>query len=1375
MGDMKTPDFDDLLAAFDIPDIDAKEAIQSSPEEDEEQKGNSGKSRTEGGSPSSFPCSPVSQSNPPVVSVIVKNRVRPESSGELDNNFTNDTKPSIDSADSFFICGLDSKHESKIGETLAASQLSQKAHSDPRSGPQKSNGFEGSGIKSKEQANGDHWSTDSALPTSEENERGLAQIESLRHTTDLMTKLNPLLYPQSSNISECSAILPPTSSASTHFLPLNQNPPPLFKHKLQQKPGNHHSTQASGLTQAENTGERLKHIIQSDDEDSELDLGSPLVIHETPELLITSPPRYPQGSVSLKQRCSTEKESGKPPGAPRLPSLVASLTLPSKSSTPPLVSQQPQAHISTNQKGSTLLQEEKYPEHVIDDRDSPESPPPDQMGYVIPKRSPSPVQPATFSQGDLGLDKVEPMDSDLSQDSRTGDVNKADGDKMEVDYEGKMDKESLTANSSSAAILSTTTAATDRGSSPSRPLKVKIKMVKTPTGTITRTVTRPVGKGAGRAASKAAAVSTPPPAGLTSKPKTDGSQQFLKKTAKGGEFPASASVLQDASTAMLVAASKVKSSKGSADTKAKVSAAAVSITKSAALPTISSSPRFRSAGATMRSLGHKTLTSGLAVSSPTALQPPQGSSRPASIVNNTGAIISKSQSNLVEAFNKILNSKNLLPSYKPDLTSPPPAEWGLPLPAQGYRCLECGDAFALERSLARHYDRRSLRIEVTCNHCAKRLAFFNKCSLLLHAREHKERGLVMQCSHLIMKPVTVEQMIGQQEPTAIGHVSTSTPAIQPQPATPGRKAAEAVQYTTNKCPECFLQFCSKEEVAAHFQELNPAFSSPCKECSPPMLLSNGCSASAHQRIHKACPPHICPECGGTSSSQAAFQAHLEETCLHFTRRIGYRCSSCQVVFGGLISVKSHIQMAHCDMFHKCPSCPMAFKSSPSIQSHITAQHPTLTGGQAKLIYKCVMCDTVFTQKSLLYVHFDTHLANQTVHVFKCPECPKLYSQRSSLVDHIAASHKTVPAKAEPPPALAPASRPRATVKTESSDGEDWRDEEDKDETVNGERSRAPSGWNCLPCQMHYAEREVFLAHMAQQHGKVGCICVLFTLKKFPCTKCEGAFTTTSSLRRHIRVKHKGMNRGFHCKLCTKGQKTFNSRVMLERHIQLRHGTAAVSQDFSLGASGLDDSSSEQDGGSGCVPGRRIPRRAEPEEASVGGTSPAKRTRLSTAAAPTPPALPESGFRCAPCGFTTEDQGVFLEHIPQHRTEGPAGVGQQCLHCGACFTSSSSLSRHRFITHKVRDTPVDHHQAPGDRLTSAASPGPSGSHDDLSQQGGMLPLSPASQAAAPPGRDGEGRLPCRVCGKAFDRASDLNTHFRTHGMAFINAKNAAEKS
>lgn len=54
-----------------------------------------------------------------------------------------------------------------------------------------------------------------------------------------------------------------------------------------------------------------------------------------------------------------------------------------------------------------------------------------------------------------------------------------------------------------------------------------------------------------------------------------------------------------------------------------------------------------------------------------------------------------------------------------------------------------------------------------------------------------------------------------------------------------------------------------------------------------MMLPNSCAVSAHQRVHKHKAPHVCPECGGIAR-QASFQTHLEEACLHFARRIGYR-------------------------------------------------------------------------------------------------------------------------------------------------------------------------------------------------------------------------------------------------------------------------------------------------------------------------------------------------------------------------------------------------------------------------------------------------------------------------------------------------------
>lgn len=149
-----------------------------------------------------------------------------------------------------------------------------------------------------------------------------------------------------------------------------------------------------------------------------------------------------------------------------------------------------------------------------------------------------------------------------------------------------------------------------------------------------------------------------------------------------------------------------------------------------------------------------------------------------------------------------------------------------------------------------------------------------------------------------------------------------------------------------------------------------------------------------------------------------------------------RCPCCQLVFGGVNSlnaVKNHMHTAHSEVFHKCPSCPMAFKSASSADTHCSTQHPQLSekAKQSKWvsiwkavadiesyqlssqeitlvffillnreIYKCVMCRTVFTQKALLNVHFDTHLSTQKVNVFKCPDCHKLFTQRTSLLEHV---------------------------------------------------------------------------------------------------------------------------------------------------------------------------------------------------------------------------------------------------------------------------------------------------------------------------------------------------------------------------------------
>lgn len=208
-------------------------------------------------------------------------------------------------------------------------------------------------------------------------------------------------------------------------------------------------------------------------------------------------------------------------------------------------------------------------------------------------------------------------------------------------------------------------------------------------------------------------------------------------------------------------------------------------------------------------------------------------------------VFTSSQSSVVDAFNKVLSSINPVPVYIPNLS--PPTSACIPLPSHGYKCLECGDSFALEKSLTQHYERRSVQIEVTCNHCAKSLVFYNKCSLLSHARGHKDKGIVMQCSHLILKPIPVDQMLtalpSSGSPKIAGTLSSSQPQL-PTSQIPGKGTGSGSQTAVIsppctaplvaampleddasklsrhnlKCLECNEMFQDDSSLAMHYQQ-----------------------------------------------------------------------------------------------------------------------------------------------------------------------------------------------------------------------------------------------------------------------------------------------------------------------------------------------------------------------------------------------------------------------------------------------------------------------------------------------------------------------------------------------------------------------------
>ncbi|XP_003800424.1 zinc finger protein 687 [Otolemur garnettii] len=1224
MGDMKTPDFDDLLAAFDIPDIDANEAIHSEPEENEgprgpekpEPSGGVESKDTEAASAGDGPVGPAQASEhglplPDIstVSVIVKHTVCPEQSEAL---------------------------AGELGE-----------------------------------------------------EGGQAEVLIKEECVEPCLMQNGFGGPEASLPGTPHSPAPPTVDTWKEKAMEDKTPLDLFAH-FGPEPGEHSDTLPSSAPSSR------EGAMTPPTFSSPFELGQ----ENGPNLL-------PPGSSPLLRALKQESCS------PLHPQDIA------------------QGALGSNPKASGIPA-------------STSSPPVAGMPFF--KQSPGHQSPPTS----LKVPSCQPL---------------------KEEDEGPVDKslqESPHSPSSGAEAADEDSNDSPTSSSSSRPLKVRIKTIKTSCGSITRTVTRipsdpdtpaPLAEGAFLAEASLLKLSpaTPAPEG----PKVVSVQLGDGTRLKGTVLPVA--TIQNASTAMLMAASVAR--------KAVVLPGGTATSpKTIAKNVLSLVPQALSKAEGRAGLG----LGGQKVNGASVVMVHPSKTATGAGVGG-GTVISRTQSSLVEAFNKVLTSKNLLPAYRPNLS--PPVEAGLALPPTGYRCLECGDAFSLEKSLARHYDRRSMRIEVTCNHCARRLVFFNKCSLLLHAREHKDKGLVMQCSHLVMRPVALDQMVGQPDitpllPVAVppipgplilpalgkgeGAITSAITTVAPEapvlPLSVDPPVAPATSaYTCFRCLECKEQCRDKAGMAAHFQQLGPpalgATSTVCPTC--PMMLPNHCSFSAHQRMHKNRPPHVCPECGG-NFLQANFQTHLREACLHFSRRVGYRCPSCAVVFGSMNSIKSHVQASHCEVFHKCPICPMAFKSGPSAHAHLYTQHPSFLMQQAKQIYKCAMCDTVFTHKPLLSSHVDQHLLPQRVSVFKCPSCPLLFAQKRTMLEHLKNTHQSGCLGEEPAgkrsALLTPKTEPEdlavsgggAVPATEesssSSEEEELPSSPERPRPTKRARREVGSkgikggggggGWTCGLCHSWFPERDEYVAHMKKEHGK--------SVKKFPCRLCERSFCSAPSLRRHVRVNHEGIKRVYPCRYCTEGKRTFSSRLILEKHVQVRHG-------LPLGAPSTGRGNARGPGARSQAPGRK--RRQSSDSCSEEPDS------------TTPPAKSPRG------GLGLGGRGPM-----RYRSSGPVeqslavglrvgGGAQQCLDCGLCFASPGSLSRHRFISHKKRRGVG---RASALELGDGEEEGPLPSRSDPDGGDSTLP---------PPG----GPLTCKVCGKSCDSPLNLKTHFRTHGMAFIRAR------
>lgn len=741
MGDMKTPDFDDLLAAFDIPDptsLDAKEAIQTPSEENESPLKPTGMCMDENVSLSHS----GSASDVPAVSVIVKNTSRQESfeaekdhiaPSLLHNGFRGSDLPpdphnlghNCGKFDSTFMNGDSTRSFPGKLEPSKSEPLPTFNQFSPISSPEpedaiKDNGF---GIKPKH--------SDSYFPPP------------------------PGCGPVGGPVLEALTKFPvPELHMFDHFCKKEPKPEPLplGSQQEQERGGQKTVDPHKELDASRFFGEALEFNSHPGNS-----IGEPKGLG--PELGTCS-------SVPPRQRLK--------PAHSKLSSCVAAL-------------------VALQAKRVASVTKEDQSSHTKD----PSGPTKEgsKGSPQMPKSPKSPRSPLEATRK-----SIKPSDSPRS----------------------------ICSDSSSKGSPSVA------ASSPPAIPKVRIKTIKTSSGEIKRTVTRilpdpddpsksPVGSPLGSTVAEAPSEVAEDEA--TAMP---GEEHFAEVgTSSGspqGDTKGDESVMKPSESSSSCCSSGSRGSKGAA--------AGAQMGKkqqqSTALQTSAQAPANLLPKAVhlanLNLVPHSVAASVTAKSSVQRRSQPQLTQMSVPLVHQ----VKKAAPLVVEVFNKVLHSSNPVPLYAPNLS--PPADSRIHVPASGYCCLECGDAFALEKSLSQHYGRRSVHIEVLCTLCSQTLLFFNKCSLLRHARDHKSKGLVMQCSQLLVKPISADQMFVSAPsnstapatpapPSSPKHGLTSSNASLPLPALPLYPDPVRLIRHSIKCLECHKQMRDYMAMAAHFQRM----------------------------------------------------------------------------------------------------------------------------------------------------------------------------------------------------------------------------------------------------------------------------------------------------------------------------------------------------------------------------------------------------------------------------------------------------------------------------------------------------------------------------------------------------------------------------
>ncbi|CAH1252726.1 ZNF532 [Branchiostoma lanceolatum] len=540
-------------------------------------------------------------------------------------------------------------------------------------------------------------------------------------------------------------------------------------------------------------------------------------------------------------------------------------------------------------------------------------------------------------------------------------------------------------------------------------------------------------------------------------------------------------------------------------------------------------------------------------------------------------------------------------------------------------CTECRIIVNSVSSLEIHFQRNTsdLKSPSLCSLCG--VFFPNKCMLWAHQRIHKNLApyTCPECGKwekggrsAFLKHL---RTVCHHYARAKGYKCTHCAAVYDHVNLLKAHVQSAHAEQFFKCPICPMAFKAIPNIRVHILNTHgnqvAGYRSiyKCPLCdtvfTQTTLLSSHLDTHINDKSNHIVSHFRCLECHKSFDPRETFLQHMQTGHVVDMSDSIVLCDLCKASFPSLIDMESHKKTAHSAYSnltaHTCTQCHQKFVSAQLLLDHKCVQQEdnnSVNNDRSGKKHQCSLCSYVAKTESNLVKHMKFH---EKQGVFSCLECGRQLSSQELLAEHLQTHTKGT-----------------ATVH------------------------------NCSECKTSFVKLNLLQAHMAKEHGMP---------KKHPCTMCNRTFESVHSMKRHVRINHQGIKRVYRCWHCKEKPMSYSKRIMLEKHIVSFHGIASEDIDFTQMPDPKQPVSPDQEASTGNEKRRR-------NGGQQGGT--AKR-----------PKRAKMGFQCAKCEFTTEVKEEFLQHFPQHRLN---HTSMQCMECSTSFRSEEALRNHLFVQHEYRD-------------------------------------------------------------------------------------------